>query len=316
MNKYRAKSNVIAVLLLAQSLCIGVYTELDAAKRTTKKNASKNANINTDTTTDVIEIQTTDQFMEIINGPVPVVVKHYLTTCPHCKAIKKPHADIAAQYDHNDVIFIAIDETHEDLEQRHNIEQYPTFVYILNGKVVETQEGAAPGNIASKINGAIKKYFKVSPKQDNNDTAKKTTKKNVNKNTKMSTGTNDDTDTTTNIVEIKPSDQGGTAQFNKLITGPTPVVIKFYSAQDPNCQKIKKPHAQLAAQYDPNDVIFIAVESPSHKDLEASYHIEQYPTFFYMNNGYKVETQEGVTPEEITEQVSEAINRNFGVSPK
>nr|XP_050865668.1 thioredoxin-2 isoform X2 [Vespula vulgaris] len=74
-------------------------------------------------------------------GSTLVVIDFYATWCGPCKAIGPKIEELAKETE--DVIFLKVDvEECEDIVNEYKITNMPTFVFIKEGKILETFSGA------------------------------------------------------------------------------------------------------------------------------------------------------------------------------
>lgn len=74
-------------------------------------------------------------------GSTLVVIDFYATWCGPCKTIG-PQIEALAQ-ERDDVIFLKVDvDECEDIVNEYDIESMPTFIFIKEGKVLDTFSGA------------------------------------------------------------------------------------------------------------------------------------------------------------------------------
>lgn len=84
----------------------------------------------------VTEIQSMDQFEEIVEKGKPVVVKFHAEWCGPCKQFKDAYHKVAGQLKHK-VTFLAVDiDKNQDIMNEYKVTGVPTVLYFNNGKKV------------------------------------------------------------------------------------------------------------------------------------------------------------------------------------
>lgn len=106
----------------------------------------------------VIEIDSAQQFQEILKKSQYKVVDFYTTWCGPCKALKPIFAELATQY--SDVIFLSVDaERVNSVASQYGINGYPTVIILDNNNKVVFKESGFSGkeSLKRKIDQAINK---------------------------------------------------------------------------------------------------------------------------------------------------------------
>ncbi|GAU99858.1 hypothetical protein RvY_10798 [Ramazzottius varieornatus] len=86
-------------------------------------------------------------------GSKLVVIDFHATWCGPCRQIGPKFEEFSSKY--ADVIFLKVDvDEAEDIPSEYEISVMPTFIFIKNGKPVETFSGANAG----KLEDMIKKH--------------------------------------------------------------------------------------------------------------------------------------------------------------
>lgn len=95
---------------------------------------------------------TPENFNEVKNGNLPVVLDFWATWCGPCRAIAPSLSQLAEQYDGQIIVGKCDVEECEDAAMEFGIRNVPTLVFIKNGEEVDRMVGAAPkAKIEEKI---------------------------------------------------------------------------------------------------------------------------------------------------------------------
>ncbi|XP_029048082.1 thioredoxin-2 [Osmia lignaria lignaria] len=103
----------------------------------------------------VVEIESVEDLKSKIEkaGDQLIVIDFYATWCGPCKMIAPKIEELSKEM--QDVIFVKVDvDVREDIATDYDINSMPTFVFIKNGKVVESFAGAN----YDKVKDTILKY--------------------------------------------------------------------------------------------------------------------------------------------------------------
>ncbi len=91
-----------------------------------------------------MEVQiTTENFEELKNGSLPLVVDFWATWCGPCKMIAPVIGELAEEYDGKVVVGKCDVEENDDIAMEFGIRNIPTILFFKNGKVVDKMVGAA-----------------------------------------------------------------------------------------------------------------------------------------------------------------------------
>ena len=92
-----------------------------------------------------MEIKITPQnFEEVKNSSLPVVIDFWATWCGPCRALAPTVAQLAEQYAGKVVVAKCDVEECEDAAMEFGVRNIPTLVFIKNGQEVDRMVGAAP----------------------------------------------------------------------------------------------------------------------------------------------------------------------------
>jgi thioredoxin 1 len=92
-----------------------------------------------------MEVQITNEnFAELKNGKLPLVVDFWATWCGPCRMVGPIISELADQYDGRIVVGKCDVEECEDLAAEFGIRNIPTVLFFKNGVVVDKLVGALP----------------------------------------------------------------------------------------------------------------------------------------------------------------------------
>ena len=100
----------------------------------------------------VIELTTEKQLNTLILASgQKAVIKFSATWCAPCQRMKKPYENASNEELFKDTIFAAVDiDRSKELARKYKVNSLPTLIYIINGKVVDTDSGSI-SNISERI---------------------------------------------------------------------------------------------------------------------------------------------------------------------
>lgn len=85
---------------------------------------------------------TTENYEELKNGSLPMVIDFWATWCGPCRAIAPIVAELAGEYDGKLVVGKCDVEENDDIAMEYGIRNIPTIVFIKDGKEVDRTVGA------------------------------------------------------------------------------------------------------------------------------------------------------------------------------
>jgi thioredoxin-like negative regulator of GroEL len=138
-------TNVFAISMLASSIvALGASTPAPAPKEevAAKRAAPMAAPMNAKAAKGgkVIELESEEQFDELINGNSIVIVDVYSPTCGPCKKFEPVFAQVASQIP--DVIFVKVDSTRfSGISKKLGVRGVPSIFVYKNGKSVDQYNG-------------------------------------------------------------------------------------------------------------------------------------------------------------------------------
>lgn len=92
-----------------------------------------------------------ENFNELINSPIPVLVDFFATWCGPCKMMK-PILEEVKRMKEDKVRIIKIDvDTHNQLAAQYQIQSVPTLMIFKNGEMVWRQSGVMQAKDISEI---------------------------------------------------------------------------------------------------------------------------------------------------------------------
>ncbi len=91
----------------------------------------------------IMEVKiTSENFEELKNGSLPLVVDFWATWCGPCRAIAPIIEELANEYDGKLVVGKCDVEENDDIAMEYGIRNIPTILFIKNGEVVDRFVGA------------------------------------------------------------------------------------------------------------------------------------------------------------------------------
>lgn len=187
------------------------------------------------------------------------IVKFYTDWCGACKKAQRPFAEMQSQYP--EVKFFAFNMEKGNLNNKLEIQGFPTFITFENGK----EGDVILGFNQEKINQALKNLME----------------KNEEKITKAEP----------QILKIKNKQE-----FEQAIKDNKKVIIKFYGDWCSACQMIAEEFEELSQKYG-DKIKFIEVEITHNEDLAGD--IRSIPTFKTIENGTEKGSFSGANKEKL-----------------
>lgn len=91
-----------------------------------------------------MEVQiTTENFEDLKNGSLPMVVDFWATWCGPCRMVAPIIAQLAEEYDGRIVVGKCDVEENDDIAMEYGIRSIPTILFFKGGQVVDKMVGAA-----------------------------------------------------------------------------------------------------------------------------------------------------------------------------
>lgn len=91
----------------------------------------------------IMEVKiTSENFEELKNGSLPLVVDFWATWCGPCRAIAPIIEELAKEYDGKLVVGKCDVEENDDIAMEYGIRNIPTILFIKNGEVADRFVGA------------------------------------------------------------------------------------------------------------------------------------------------------------------------------
>lgn len=93
----------------------------------------------------LINVQSVEQFNEIINDNPEVLMEFYASWCPHCHAFQPIMEEAAKKLNEEGVVVAQTEiDTFQDLASEFGVESIPTIFFIKNGQPVLKSTGERP----------------------------------------------------------------------------------------------------------------------------------------------------------------------------
>lgn len=93
------------------------------------------------------KIITQQNYQEIIDTNLPLVIDFSATWCGPCKRIAPIMAELAEEYDGKVIIGTCDVDDNDELTTKYGIRNVPTVLFIRNGEVIDKHVGAAPKSL-------------------------------------------------------------------------------------------------------------------------------------------------------------------------
>ena len=90
---------------------------------------------------------TTENFEELRNGTLPLVVDIWATWCGPCKAIAPIIAELAQEYEGKIAVGKCDVEENDDIAMEFGVRNIPTILFFKGGKLVDKFVGAASKSV-------------------------------------------------------------------------------------------------------------------------------------------------------------------------
>ena len=90
---------------------------------------------------------TTENFEELRNGTLPLVVDLWATWCGPCKAIAPIIAELAQEYEGKIAVGKCDVEENDDIAMEFGVRNIPTILFFKGGKLVDKCVGAASKSV-------------------------------------------------------------------------------------------------------------------------------------------------------------------------
>ena len=90
---------------------------------------------------------TTENFEELRNGTLPLVVDLWATWCRPCKAIAPIIAELAQEYEGKIAVGKCDVEENDDIAMEFGVRNIPTILFFKGGKLVDKFVGAASKSV-------------------------------------------------------------------------------------------------------------------------------------------------------------------------
>lgn len=110
----------------------------------------------------IIELKSSDDINDYIDGPKMVVIDFYASWCGPCKAIAPFYETLSNKY--SNIHFLKADIDNKNLEKlanTHHIESLPTFIFLYAGQRITEMKGADRKKLELIIDASSKKINEI-----------------------------------------------------------------------------------------------------------------------------------------------------------
>lgn len=127
--------------------------------------------------TKLIVLENKEQHQALIKEKKPMLFQFATDDCPACQQVKKPLEHVAQEKEFDAIVFARINaKTLKSIADLYHIKSIPTFVYLNNGKIIDTVVGMKnANNIKEILRADIRKN--LMPNKKLNTTTEPETKK-------------------------------------------------------------------------------------------------------------------------------------------
>ena len=90
------------------------------------------------------------------------------------------------------------------------------------------------------------------------------------------------------------------AEFEQLIAGNKPVLLKFYADWCSDCKAVEPVLSELSNDYE-GQIDFAKIDVEKHQDIAKKYNIRGIPAVFFLKNGEIKDQARGIQPKAALE---------------
>eukprot|EP00741_Cyanophora_paradoxa_P014499 tig00020801_g13983.t1 len=267
-----------------------------------------------------LAVASPEEFDALVKSTKGVIVADlYARWCRKCKAFAPKFERLSYEFA-SDATFVTVDvNAVADLPGRFEIKLLPTFVFIKDGKVVESYVGAEKSDaVQDHIRNAVQAYRSADfappadakdavpapPPEDEADTDWKSLAERISGSLKTTSPTPSPSpvpESEPRVTEIRTPEE-----FDALVGGDALVAVDFYASWCRKCKYTMPKFAKASARH--RDVKFAAVNVNEVARIPSDAGVKVMPSFQFWRKGEKLGGFEGA-PNDFDATIKEHIDR-------